>query len=179
MRVWGTRRSTTPAPAFIERVGQSKDLLSMLPEADVVAIAVPLTAETENLFNAEAFAAMKPGAYLINIARGKVVNTDAMMAALKSGKLAGACLDVTDPEPLPAGHSLWNFPNVIITPHVAAQSEVTERRSAILLRENLRTSVHDRLRSLGEWQTDLQALQYAVTRARAKKVAESPPSTPP
>ncbi len=138
MRVWGTRRSTTPAPAFIERVGQSKDLLSMLPEADVVAIAVPLTAETENLFNAEAFAAMKPGAYLINIARGKVVNTDAMMAALKSGKLAGACLDVTDPEPLPAGHSLWNFPNVIITPHVAAQSEVTERRSAILLRENLR-----------------------------------------
>ena len=61
-----------------------------------------------------------------------------MMAALKSGKLAGACLDVTDPEPLPAGHSLWNFPNVIITPHVAAQSEVTERRSAILLRENLR-----------------------------------------
>lgn len=138
MHVIGTRRSTTPGPAFIEKVGQSKDLLSMLPEADVVAIAVPLTAETEGLFNAEAFAAMKPGSYLINIARGKVVVTDALVDALKSGKLAGACLDVTDPEPLPADHVLRTFPNVVITPHVAGISEVTQERGVALFRENIR-----------------------------------------
>ncbi|MBI4625952.1 MAG: D-2-hydroxyacid dehydrogenase [Verrucomicrobia bacterium] len=138
MRVIGTRRSTTPAPAFFERVGQSKDLLTMLPEADVVAIAVPLTAETEKLFNPAAFAAMKRGSYFINIARGKVVDTNALVAALKSGQLAGACLDVTDPEPLPAGHVLWSLPNVIITPHVAGESEVTDQRSSAMLRENIR-----------------------------------------
>jgi phosphoglycerate dehydrogenase-like enzyme len=138
MRVIGTRRSTTPAPAFIEKVGQSKDLLAMLPEADVVAIAVPLTSETEKLFNAAAFAAMKRGSYLINISRGKVVDTEALVAALKSGQLAGACLDVTEPEPLPAGHALWSVPNVIITPHVAGESEVTDQRSSALLRENMR-----------------------------------------
>jgi phosphoglycerate dehydrogenase-like enzyme len=138
MRVIGTRRSTTPAPAFIEKVGQSKDLLAMLPEADVVAIAVPLTSETEKLFNAAAFAAMKRGSYLINISRGKVVDTEALVAALKSGQLAGACLDVTEPEPLPAGHALWRVPNVIITPHVAGESEVTDQRSSALLRENMR-----------------------------------------
>lgn len=138
MHVIGTRRSTTPSPAFIERVGQSKDLLSMLPEADVVAIAVPLTAETKGLFNAEAFAAMKPGSYLINIARGQVVDTDALVEALSSGKLAGACLDVTDPEPLPANHALRGFKNVIITPHVAGNSEVTQQRGAALLKENIR-----------------------------------------
>lgn len=138
MHVIGTRRSTTPGPAFIEKVGQSKDLLSMLPEADVVAIAVPLTAETKGLFNAETFAAMKPGAYLINIARGKVVDTDALVEALKNGKLAGACLDVTDPEPLPVDHPLRSFPNVIITPHVAGVSNVTIQRGNALFRENIR-----------------------------------------
>lgn len=138
MRVIGTRRSTTPAPAFFTKVGQSKDLLTMLPEADVVAIAVPLTNETEKMFNAAAFAAMKRGAYLINIARGKIVDTDALVAALKSGQLAGACLDVTDPEPLPASHALWKLPNVIITPHVAADAEVTVQRSWALLKENMR-----------------------------------------
>jgi len=110
----------------------------MLPEADVVAVCVPLTAETENLFNEAAFKAMKPGAILINIARGKVVNTDAMLAALKVGRLAGACLDVTDPEPLPPEHPLWNLPNVVITPHVASDAGITEERRLALTRENLR-----------------------------------------
>jgi phosphoglycerate dehydrogenase-like enzyme len=138
MRVIGTRRSDRPSPDFIERVGLPQDLLSMLPEADVVALAVPLTPETLLLMNAEAFAAMKPGSYLINIARGKIVDTDAMVAALKRGKLAGACLDVTEPEPLPSGHPLWDMPNVVITPHIAGRSGVTEERSAALLLENLR-----------------------------------------
>ncbi|MBK1830272.1 D-2-hydroxyacid dehydrogenase [Verrucomicrobiaceae bacterium R5-34] len=138
MNVIGTRRSDKPSADYISKVGKAKDLLTMLSEADVVALAVPLTDETKDLMNSEAFAAMKQGSYLINIARGKVVNTEAMMKALKSGKLAGACLDVTDPEPLPADHPLWKQANVIITPHIASRAEVTtERRSALLI-ENLR-----------------------------------------
>jgi phosphoglycerate dehydrogenase-like enzyme len=138
MRVLATRRGDDPAPAFVERVGKPQQLLAMLPEVDVVAIAVPLTAETRGLFDAAAFAAMKPRSYLVNIARGEVVDSDALLAALRSGKLAGACLDVTDPEPLPAGHPLWQLPNVVITPHVAARAELTGERRWILFRENLR-----------------------------------------
>ncbi|WP_437204015.1 D-2-hydroxyacid dehydrogenase [Planctomicrobium sp. SH664] len=138
MRVIGTRRSASPAPTFIEKVGQPSDLLSMLPEADVVAIAVPLTAETDRLFNETTFAAMKHGSFLINIARGKIVDTDALTSALRSGKLAGAGLDVTDPEPLPAEHVLRKFPNVIITPHTAGISEYTNERASALLKENIR-----------------------------------------
>jgi phosphoglycerate dehydrogenase-like enzyme len=138
MNVIATRRTAAPAPEYVSRVGHSDDLLKMLPEADVVAVCVPLTAETENLFDAKAFAAMKRGAILINIARGKIVDTEAMIDALKSGRLAGACLDVTDPEPLPKDHPLWNMPNVIITPHIAADAEITEERRDALLRENMR-----------------------------------------
>jgi phosphoglycerate dehydrogenase-like enzyme len=138
MRVIATRRSDAPAPEFVERCGRADDLLAMLPQADVVAIAVPLTAETEHLFDARAFAAMKRGSYLINIARGKVVDTDALLEALRSKKLAGAGLDVTDPEPLPPEHPLWDLPNVVITPHVAASAELTDERAWALFRENLR-----------------------------------------
>ncbi|MGD7653665.1 MAG: D-2-hydroxyacid dehydrogenase [Verrucomicrobiales bacterium] len=138
MRVIGTRRSDRPSPEYIEKVGKPDELLAMLPEADVVALAVPLTPETKGLLDAEAFAAMKKGSYLINIARGKVVDTQAMMAALESGTLAGACLDVMDPEPLPKDHPLWKMSNVIITPHVASRSEVTDQRRAALYRENMR-----------------------------------------
>lgn len=138
MNVIGTRRSDTPSPDYIKKVGKPKDLITMLPEADVVVLAVPLTAETKDLIDAKALDAMKQNSYLINIARGKVVNTEAMMKALKSGKLAGACLDVTDPEPLPKDHPLWKLANVIITPHVASRSEVTDQRRSALLLENLR-----------------------------------------
>ena len=105
---------------------------------NVVAIALPLTAETTGLFGRSAFAAMKPGSYLINIARGKIVDTAALLEALHSGKLAGACLDVTDPEPLPPDHPLWKLPNVVITPHVASDSALTEERRWLLFREQLR-----------------------------------------
>jgi phosphoglycerate dehydrogenase-like enzyme len=141
MRVTATRRSNTPAPDYVQRLGHAADLHDMLKEADVVAICLPLTPETQGLFDADAFKAMKPGAFLINIARGRIVNTDALLAALdpsKGGTLAGACLDVTDPEPLPADHPLWNRSNVIITPHVAADAELTQERRWALLRENLR-----------------------------------------
>lgn len=138
MRVIGTRRSDSPSPKFIEKVGKPTDLMKFLPEADVVVLAVPLTPETKHMIAKPAFDAMKSGSYLINIARGQVVDTTAMLEALKTGKLAGAGLDVTDPEPLTKGHPLWSHPNVVITPHVAGRSAVTDERRTALLVENLR-----------------------------------------
>jgi len=138
MRIIATRRSDRPGPDWVSRMGTAGDLMDMLPEADVVALAVPLTPETEHLIDADAFAAMKPGAYLINIARGRVVDTGAMLDALRSGRLAGAALDVTDPEPLPENHPLWDEPNVIITPHVAGVADLTRDRAFALLEENMR-----------------------------------------
>ena len=138
MRVIATRKSDAAKPEFVERVSRSEELLSLLPEADVVVVCVPLTPETEGLFSRAAFAALKPGAIFVNIARGKVADTAALVEALGSGRLAGACLDVTDPEPLPAGHPLWGMANVVITPHVAADAELTDARAEALLTENLR-----------------------------------------
>jgi phosphoglycerate dehydrogenase-like enzyme len=125
-------------PPGVERVGRPEDLLALLPESDVVVLCVPLTPETEKLLDARAFAAMKPGSFLVNVARGKLVDTDALLEALETGRLAGACLDVTDPEPLPSDHPLWLLPNVVITPHVAADAALTEARAFALVRENLR-----------------------------------------
>ncbi len=85
-----------------------------------------------------AFGAMKEGAYLINIARGPIVKTEALLAALESGQLAGACLDVTDPEPLPADSPLWDRPDVVITPHSASVAELTNERRWVLFKENIR-----------------------------------------
>jgi phosphoglycerate dehydrogenase-like enzyme len=141
MRVIATRNSSREGPAFVAKVGLSDELLALAAEADVVVNAVPLTAATTRLFDARFFAALKPGAYFINVARGGSVVTADLVAALKSGRLAGAGLDVTEPEPLPAGHELWRLPNVIITPHVAAASDTQEPRYWILLRENLRRYV--------------------------------------
>lgn len=138
MRVIATRRSDTPGPEYVERLGRADDLPAFLAEADVVAVCVPLTPETEGLFDSAAFDAMRPGAYLINIARGRVVNTAALLEALDSGRLAGACLDVTDPEPLPPDHPLWRRENVVITPHVAADGEVTDARRRAVALENMR-----------------------------------------
>jgi phosphoglycerate dehydrogenase-like enzyme len=138
MTITAIRRSDATSPDFIEHVGKPDEMLAILPQADVVAVCVPLTAETEGMFNEAAFNAMKPGAVLINISRGRIVDTDALVTALNNGRLSGACLDVTDPEPLPADHVLWKMPTVVITPHVAADASVTDDRRQVLLRENLR-----------------------------------------
>ena len=119
-------------------MGRPEELLSLLPQADVVALCVPLTAETSGLFGAEAFAALKPGAFLINVSRGKVLDQDALLEALDSGRLAGACLDVTDPEPLPPDHPLWLHPRVVITPHVSGDASLTDARAKDLFRDNPR-----------------------------------------
>jgi phosphoglycerate dehydrogenase-like enzyme len=137
MRVVGTRRSSHEGPAFVDYVGLPDELDKLASEADFVVNALPLTPETEGLFDKSFFAAIKPGAYFISIGRGKSTVTDELVAALESGKIAGAGLDVTDPEPLPPNHPLWQFDNVIITPHVAGRGGSRERH-LILLRDNIR-----------------------------------------
>jgi len=137
MRVVGTRRSSRNGPDFVEYVGLADELSELAAGADFVVNALPLTAETTGLFDADFFAALKTGAHYISIGRGKTTNTDDLVAALKSGKVAGAGLDVTDPEPLPANHELWQMQNVIITPHTAGKGSDRERHLT-LLHENLR-----------------------------------------
>jgi phosphoglycerate dehydrogenase-like enzyme len=97
------------------------DLPALLPEADVVVLAVPLTAETKSLVDAAFLASMADGALLVNVSRGPVVRTDQLVAELAAGRLMAA-LDVTDPEPLPAEHPLWRTPNTLITPHVGGHT---------------------------------------------------------
>jgi phosphoglycerate dehydrogenase-like enzyme len=92
---------------------------SSLAHLDAVVVCAPLNEATEHLLDEAAFAAIKPGARLVNVSRGPIVDTNALVDALKKGKLAGAALDVVEPEPLPASHPLWSLPNVIVTPHVA------------------------------------------------------------
>lgn len=116
------RRSAEPLARAKRTVGLA-DLDLALSEADFVFIASALTEETLRLFDSDRFSRMKPSAYLVNIARGAIVDTAALEKALKTGQIAGAGIDVTDPEPLPEGHSLWDTPNLIITPHTADTPE--------------------------------------------------------
>jgi phosphoglycerate dehydrogenase-like enzyme len=102
---------------------------------------IALTSATRGLFDAEFFRAMSPQAFFINVGRGQSVVTDDLVAALRSGHIAGAGLDVTDPEPLPPDHPLWRLPNVVITPHVSAQSDRIVERVVAVARENLRRYV--------------------------------------
>jgi phosphoglycerate dehydrogenase-like enzyme len=141
MRVIATRNSRREGPEFVEYVGLADELMKLVPQADVVVNVTPLTPATTGLFDAAFFKAMKPTAYFINIGRGRSVVTADLVAALEQGELAGAGLDVTDPEPLPAGHALWSMPRVIITPHVSARSEKSLDRLWILVKENLRRYV--------------------------------------
>jgi len=141
MRVLATRASAAPAPPFVARVGRPDELLELAGEADVVVNCTPLVPSTENLFDAAFFRALKPGGLFFNVGRGRSVVTEDLLAALRSGSLAGAGLDVTEPEPLPADHPLWQMPNVIITPHVAARSDRIYARVMAVVRENLRRYV--------------------------------------
>ncbi len=140
MRVLGTRRSSHEGPDFVEYVGLSDEMYELAAEADFIVNALPITPETTDIYDARFFAAVKPGAHFINVGRGKSVVTDELVAALRSGQIAGAGLDVTDPEPLPAEHPLWQMNNVIITPHVAGNGS-NRNRHMLVLRENLRRFV--------------------------------------
>lgn len=139
------RRSSDPVPGA-ERTVTTDELDAVLPDADVVMVAAAMTSGTAKLLGAPQFARMKPSARIVNIARGGLVDTDALVAALHDGEVAGAGLDVTDPEPLPDGHPLWTTPGVVITPHQADTPEMV----APLLAERVRTNTTAFLGGAGE-----------------------------
>jgi len=118
MIVIGTARHARQDSAF-DRVHRQQDLPALLGDADYVVITAPLTPDTDGLFDAATFRQMKPGAALVNVGRGPIVRTDALLQALQRGRLAGAALDVFEAEPLPADHPLWNHPKVMISAHMA------------------------------------------------------------
>lgn len=142
MKVIATRNSRRSGPDYVSYVGLSNELLDLAKQADVIVNTAPLTKKTMGMYNKDFFEAMKPNAYFISIGRGRSVVTDDLIAALKAGQLAGAGLDVTDPEPLPKGHPLWTTPRVIITPHVAYRSEKLRPRVMVLVEENLRRYIN-------------------------------------
>jgi phosphoglycerate dehydrogenase-like enzyme len=138
MKVIAIRASGRTGPDFVSRVGLPDEMNAFARDADFVVNTTPLTDATRGMYNTMFFSAMRRGAYFINVGRGQSVVTDALVAALRSGQVGGAGLDVTDPEPLPADHPLWRLPNVIITPHVSGRSDLGQEDRWRVARENLR-----------------------------------------
>jgi phosphoglycerate dehydrogenase-like enzyme len=141
MSVLATRASSRQGPPYVDYVGLADELPVLAQRADVVINATPLTAQTRGVFDRGFFKQMKSDAYFINVGRGGSVVTADLVSALADGELAGAGLDVTEPEPLPVDHPLWSMANVIITPHVAGASDLRGDRTWTLIRENLRRYV--------------------------------------
>ncbi len=138
MRIWAVTHSGRGHSELAERVLPASQLQQVLPEADFVVIAAPDTPETRNIMGAREFAMMKRSAYLINVARGTLVDEPALIAALQDNRIAGAALDVTAKEPLPGNSPLWKLENVFITPHVSGATENTWMREEELIAENLK-----------------------------------------
>jgi len=137
MRVIGTKRDTSRGKGAADAVVSPDEMLGVLPEADFVALTCPLTPATEKLIDARALAAMKPSAYLINVARGRVVDEPALADALEKGGIAGAAVDCVWDEPLPETSPLWKANNILITPHTAGETRRYEDNVIDLLLENL------------------------------------------
>lgn len=135
MRVTGLRR--TPRGDEPCETRPMEALPELLDEFDALVVAVPLTEQTRNLMDAAAFANLKPGALFVNVARGEVVDEEALVEALRAGRLAGAGLDVFQEEPLPETSPLWTLPNVIITPHSSGTTPGNEVRASRIFLENL------------------------------------------
>ena len=138
MHVIGVRRNLGDKPDFVDELYSLDQIDQVLEKADFVILAVPLTEQTYHLINRETLKKMKPTAYLLNVARGEVVDTDALTEALQNKTIAAAGLDTVYPEPLPADHPLWSMENVFITPHRANASPTTNRFRFKLYYENLR-----------------------------------------
>jgi D-2-hydroxyacid dehydrogenase (NADP+) len=137
MRVVGCRRRDLPAPV-VDRLYRRHELHAMLAEADVLAVAVPLTGHTQGMLGEAEFAALKPGALYVNVSRGGVAQEEAFLGALRSGRLAGAGLDVFAHEPLPPEHPLWGMPQVIVSPHYSGETVNNSARPAERFARNLR-----------------------------------------
>lgn len=138
MRVIATRGSRREGPDYVDYVGLADEVNTLAAQADVVINTAPLTDSTLGMFDAEFFSAMKSTAYFVSVGRGKSTVTSDLVDALQAGEIAGAGLDVTDPEPLPEGHALWSMPRVIITPHTGGRSDRSRDRLFLLVQENLR-----------------------------------------
>ncbi len=138
--VTGIRRHAAEKPDTLAGLYQMDSLMEQLPKADIVAACLPGTAETLRVFDQAAFTAMKPGAFFLNVGRGSAVDSMALADALNSGHLAGAAVDVTDPEPLPPEHPLWKARNILITPHISGNYHLQETHERIIriAAENLR-----------------------------------------
>lgn len=141
VRVIATRASGHEGPDFVSYVGLPDELLKLTREADFVVNCLPLTPETTGIFNKDFFANMKRSAYFISIGRGRSTVTADLTAALTQGTIAGAGLDVVDPEPLPPDNPLWQAPHLILTPHISANTALAEQTRDAVLIENLRRYV--------------------------------------
>jgi phosphoglycerate dehydrogenase-like enzyme len=137
MTVIGVRRNVAAGGGAADSVHALSDLKALLPSADFVTLNCPLTKETEKLIDADALGRMKPSAWLINVARGRCVDETALIKALDEHRIAGAGIDVTAEEPLPAGSPLWAMKNVLITPHTAGETRRYEDNVLEILQENL------------------------------------------
>jgi len=137
MRVWGVSRSGKEDSPLAEKVLPAAELAAALPQADYVVIAAPETPDTRHMIGPKEIASMKPGARLINVSRGPLLDESALVHALEEGKLGGAALDVTLTEPLPPESQLWKTPNLLITPHTSATSDRLWERETTLLMEQL------------------------------------------
>ena len=138
MRIIAVDPEQVEVPEAVEACWGMDQFHALLEQSDVVAICAPLTAETEGLFDQEAFARMRSHALLINVTRGRIVNEQALLAALAKGQIGGAGLDVVPQEPLPEDHPLWRMDNVLITPHTAGGSPNRDSRCVALFCDNLR-----------------------------------------
>ena len=160
-KVIGVRRSPRPCPEYADEVHLLEDLDSLLPQADVVAITLPGTDATRGLMSRERLAKMKEGAVLLNVGRGFIVDTEALCDALERGHLSGAGVDVTDPEPLPPTHRLWNIPTAVVTPHISGFYHLLETHERIvgIFLENLRHfQAGEPLRNLVDFATGYRKL---------------------
>ncbi len=137
-RIIATDMFPLDKPDYVQDLWPAECLDRLLAESDIVVLALPLNSKTKGILDSRALAGMKRDSLLVNVARGPLVVTADLIAALRNGHLAGAVMDVTDPEPLPPDNPLWDMPNVIITPHVGGQSKTRQDDVTRLFCENLR-----------------------------------------
>ena len=175
MRVWATRRT----PSFstgepVDRLLTADELPLLLETSDFLVLAASLNATTRHLIDAAALRRMKKGAFLVNVARGEVVDQAALIAALEAGTLGGAILDVTTPEPLPSDSPLWRAPNLLITPHVSGDTPEGWQRGIDLFCGNLQLYLDGRPEKMGNIVRDYPFARAVLSSGRARGVPAAP-----
>jgi phosphoglycerate dehydrogenase-like enzyme len=144
MTVIGVDPEEKPFMPYVKEIVKPDQLDTVIPQADVLFISAPYTAQSRKMMGGRQFELMKKNSYFIAVSRGGLYEMDGLVKALDEKRLAGAGVDVTDPEPLPKGHPLWKFDNVMITPHVAGRSDHDRERMVGTMKENLQRLVDGR-----------------------------------